>query len=114
MVWTTLTPVDGVSRQLDDGVITVRPRGDLDLGGAPAFRSMLGEAISGARIGQVTIDVDLAAVDFVDSAGIGVLIGGLRRARARGGTLRLNNVPSELQDVFDLTGLGSVFETVDS
>jgi anti-sigma B factor antagonist len=54
--------------------------GELDLYGAPYFRQVLADLPSGTRV-----LIDLSDVSFVDSAGLGALIGGIRRTRDRGG-----------------------------
>ena len=60
-------------------------RGDLDLATAPELRECLVKVIDeGERV-----VIDLEAVGFLDSAGLGILVGGLKRARTRGGELEL-------------------------
>ncbi len=62
------------------------PTGDLDVVSAPAVRARLVE-LDGDGVDRVV--VDLSAVDVVDSAGLGVLLGIVRRARRRGGEVRV-------------------------
>jgi anti-anti-sigma factor len=54
--------------------------------------------------------VDLEGVDFIDSAGLGVLLGGLERARAADGDLTLVATGQGVIKVLELTGLTRVFE----
>jgi anti-sigma B factor antagonist len=63
--------------------------GEIDLDAAPRLRHVLHREIA-AHSGQVVLD--LTGVHFVDSAGLGVLIGGTRRCRESGGDLTLRNV----------------------
>lgn len=63
-----------------DGYTLCRPVGELDAYTVTTFRESLGEL---ANHPQVVID--LSDVPFMDSAGLGALIGGIRRARENGG-----------------------------
>ena len=80
-------------------------RGDLDIATAPELRECLVKVIDeGARI-----VVDLEAVDFLDSAGLGILVGGLKRARTHGGELELVCSSHDVLKPLEITGLDRVF-----
>ena len=80
-------------------------RGDLDISTAGKLRECLVEVIDeGARI-----VIDLEAVDFLDSAGLGILVGGLKRARTRGGELELVCSSQDVLKPLVITGLDRVF-----
>jgi anti-sigma B factor antagonist len=80
--------------------------GDVDLGSAPALRQRLSELTEEAPSFLV---IDLAGLDFIDSTGLGVLVGTLRRVRAAGGDVRLAAPRSGIARVFSVTGLDRVF-----
>ncbi|HVM64072.1 MAG TPA: STAS domain-containing protein [Acidimicrobiales bacterium] len=65
---------------LDAGCTVCRPVGELDAFTVSQFRQALAELASSARL-----LIDLSGVPFVDSAGLGALIGGVRRVRELGG-----------------------------
>lgn len=54
--------------------------------------------------------VDLERVEFMDSTGLGVLVGALRRLKERDGTLALVCPQGPVLRVLDVTGLSKVFE----
>jgi anti-sigma B factor antagonist len=85
--------------------------GEIDVYTAPRLRERLNE-VTGS--GQNHIVVDLGRVDFLDSTGLGVLVGAHRRLRATNGTLRLVCRHEKLLKIFRIAGLDSVFDIYDS
>lgn len=88
------------------GWTLVAASGEIDVATAPALRDRLNELVDA---GSHRIVVDLEDVDFIDSTGLGVLVGGLRRARSEEGELRLVCTNARLLKVFEATGLHQVF-----
>ena len=64
--------------------------------------------------GHVHIIIDLTEVDFIDSTGLGVLIGGLKRTRSHGGDLQCIGLSESLKEMFKLTGLDVVLTEKDT
>jgi anti-sigma B factor antagonist len=81
-------------------------KGEIDVYSAPRLRERLVELVSE---GRRQIIVDLEGVDFLDSTGLGVLVGGLKRSRTHGGDLSLVCTQSRILKVFEITGLTTVF-----
>lgn len=86
-------------------------RGEVDVYTAPRFRERIIELASD---GRYRIVVDLEGVDFLDSTGLGVLVGGLKRLRSHDGDLVLVCTQSRILKVFEITGLTQVFAIHDS
>ena len=93
----------GVER--DDAATLVVLRGDLDLATAPQLRECLVKVIEE----RARVVVDLEAVDFLDSAGLGILVGGLKRARTHGGEVELVCSSQDVLKPLEITGLDRVF-----
>jgi anti-sigma B factor antagonist len=91
-----------VQMEEHDDWVVARASGDLDLTTAPRLREQLVQRVVG---GQPRIVLDLQAVDFVDSTGLGVVIGLLKRTRSQGGDLRLVSTRSSLRKILELTAL---------
>ena len=65
--------------------------------------------------GKKEVVVDLSRTDFIDSSGIGALIGGHTSLRKAGGAIRLSAMQSRIKSVFLMTKLlGSVFENYET
>lgn len=86
-------------------------KGEVDVYTAPRLREKLVEL---ATQGQYQIIADLQGVDFLDSTGLGVLVGGLKRLRSHDGDLGLVCTQSRILKVFEITGLTKVFSIYES
>ena len=64
--------------------------------------------------GKTNVVVDLAKVKFMNSSGLGMLIGGLTTIRKAGGDLRLANATDKIQSLLMVTKLIKVFKNFDS
>lgn len=80
--------------------------GEVDVATAPRLREQLIALVNEERY---RIVVDLEGVDFIDSTGLGVLIGALKRVRTHDGDLALVCTESRILKVFEITGLIGVF-----
>ncbi len=89
----------------------VKVGGEIDVYTAPKLREQLIDLVSS---GAYHLIVDMEGVDFLDSTGLGVLVGGLKRVRAHEGTLRLVCTQERILKIFRITGLTKVFGIHDS
>ncbi len=85
--------------------------GEVDVYTAPKLRNRLVELVNA---GHHHLVVDLDGVDFLDSTGLGVLVGALKRVRSHQGSLQLVCSRDRLLTVFRITGLAQVFAMYDS
>lgn len=104
----------GLDVKEQNGIPVLAVSGEVDVYTAPRLREKLVELVSQ---GNYRIVVDLEAVEFLDSTGLGVLVGGLKRVRTHEGSLSLVCTQQRILKVFDITGLNKVFtihDTVDA
>jgi anti-sigma B factor antagonist len=80
--------------------------GSLDIATSPTVRAALSSA---SERGNHQLIVDLTHVDFLDSTGLGALIGGQRRAREFNGEVRLVAKEGQILRLLRITGLLRVF-----
>jgi len=88
------------------GALVVDVAGEIDGYTLPKLRERL---VGLVNDGAKSIVVNLEAVEFIDSTGLGVLVGALKRMQTRGGTLGLVCHQEGLLRVFTITGLEKVF-----
>jgi anti-sigma B factor antagonist len=94
-----------------DGTTIVAVGGEIDVYTAPKLRDKITELVAD---GVYTIVIDMEAVEFLDSTGLGVLVGGLKKVRAHDGSLELICTQDRLLKIFRITGLAKVFVIHDS
>ena len=92
------------SKQGETNVVSLR--GEIDVYTAPRLRQALIDLVEG---GAKDIVVDMDRVDFLDSTGLGVLVGGLKRVKSNEGEMKLVVTQDRIMKIFDITGLSKVF-----
>lgn len=84
------------------GWTVVSVYGELDVATSPMLRERLIRLVSE---GSSNLVLDLEGVDFLDSTGLGTIVSVLKRARTRGGDLRLVSTQARIHRLFEITGL---------
>ncbi|HST72382.1 MULTISPECIES: STAS domain-containing protein [Kocuria] len=79
--------------------------GRLNMVGAPRLREVVADVVAD---GSTHVVVDLGGTEFMDSSGLGALIGCLKLARQAGGDLRIANVSPQVRMVLELTSMHRV------
>ena len=93
------------------GYTILSPRGEIDFATGPVLKESITDALVG---GDVHVVVDLWGVDFIESTGLGALVGSRRRAQALDGSLSLARLDPKVLMVFKITGLDKVFPIFDT
>ena len=89
-----------------DGIEVIDVEGEIDIYTAPRLRELLTDLASKDNCQLI---VNLEKVKFLDSTGLGVLVGALKRVRARDGSLDLVCPQQRLLKIFRTTGLTKAF-----
>jgi anti-sigma B factor antagonist len=89
-----------------DGIEVVDVEGEIDVYTAPRLRELLIDLVNN---GHYQLVVNMEKVEFLDSTGLGVLVGGLKRVRAHDGSLDLVCTQERILKIFRITGLTKVF-----
>lgn len=89
-----------------DGVAILAVQGEVDVYTAPRLKEEINQRL---EAGVSKLVVDLSEVAYMDSSGLGVLIGALRRARDAGGDLLVASPNPRIARILDVTGLSRIF-----
>jgi anti-sigma B factor antagonist len=95
----------------EDGHTIIEVGGEIDVYTAPKLRDKITELVGN---GNYNLVIDMEKVDFLDSTGLGVLVGGLKKVRAHDGSMRLICNQERLLKIFRITGLTKVFAIYDT
>lgn len=81
--------------------------GEVDVYTSPQLKQDL---VAMAEKGYKQVIINLSQVEYLDSTGLGVLIGGLKRMREAGGNLSLVAPGMRILRIFEITGLNKIFD----
>jgi len=94
-----------------NGIPVIELEGEVDVYTAPRVKSRLIDLVDE---GKFQIIVNLEAVDFMDSSGLGVLVGGLKRVKPHDGGIAIVCTKDKILKIFKITGLTKVFSIYSS
>ena len=89
------------------GSVVVAVTGEVDASAASELRTQLDDVID--DLSPMELVVDLHALSFMDSTGLGVLVHALKRMRERGGELTLSAPSPSTRKLLDISGLDRIF-----
>jgi len=98
------------SSDVKNGVIVISLQGELDEKSAVQTRDYLDKRIRENRYYQVILD--FAKVAFMDSTGIGVLLGRYKKLTEQGAELCVTNLNAQIDKVFRISGLYQIIKAV--
>ena len=92
-------------------VLLVRLTGELDQCSASGIRRDLDQLLQDFRVRHLVID--LKDMPFMDSSGLGVILGRYRMMQVRGGTVSLMHLSPQVKRVYDLSGMARIIPVVE-
>jgi stage II sporulation protein AA (anti-sigma F factor antagonist) len=94
-----------------EGKLIVYMSGELDHHSAEEVRNMIDDRLD--RDNYNKLIMDFAGVSFMDSSGIGVVIGRYRKLHMRSGKVCVTNIKSSVKRVFELSGMFKIIMAYD-
>ncbi|KQQ09698.1 MULTISPECIES: STAS domain-containing protein [Rathayibacter] len=99
------------TEKIEPDIAVVRGEGKLNMVSAPELRTLVLRVI---EEGENRVVVDLSGIEFMDSSGLGALVGCLKSARQAGGDLRIASPSPQVSMVLRLSNLDRVLASFDS
>jgi stage II sporulation protein AA (anti-sigma F factor antagonist) len=87
-------------------ILTVYLNGEIDHNRAADIRASIDSRINSTR--PKRLELDFSKVSFMDSSGIGLIMGRYRAVGLVGGDLRIKNIPENLSRIIELSGVTSL------
>lgn len=91
-----------------DGLLTVALSGELDHHNAAALRTRIDALLQDRSIRELVFD--MRAVTFMDSSGIGIILGRYRTMSERGGGVSIQNANKYVERMLKMAGLSSLLK----
>jgi anti-anti-sigma factor len=95
-------------------VIVVSPAGRIDQATSESFRSGLARFVDRCKTGGDALVLDLAAVNYVSSAGLRCFMLAEKQAKTQGGTIVVAAMQPVVKEIFEISRFTLIFETFDS
>ena len=90
----------------ENNVLTAYIKGEIDHDSATRIRSTVDAMAQSLRPQQLCLD--FGGVSFMDSSGVGLVMGRYRQMKLLGGVLRVKNYSDSISRIFTMSGLGSL------
>ena len=94
-----------------DGIAILELGGEVDSLNSPEISKLISAYL---QRGNTKILVNLKAVSYLDSSGLGALLSGMTNTKAKGGALKLCGLQEAVMKVFEMARLTEVFEIHDT
>ena len=101
-----------ITTLLKRGVLIVRVEGELDMHVADKFRQVVDNALETSGVKHILFN--LGAVNFIDSSGLGVILGRYKKINVAGGKVLVAHIQPQVVQIFELSGLLKIIKFYDS
>jgi len=88
--------------------LTIKLKGELDHHSADDARILIDEKIKNENFNKLVID--FKGLDFIDSSGIGFIIGRYKVIRKRNGVIEIVNAGKKIRKILDMSGIGKIIK----
>lgn len=86
--------------------LSIKLMGELDHHFADKARKIIDDKLTNDKIENLTID--MGNLDFIDSSGIGFIIGRYKIVKKNNGNLNIINASQKVKKILDMSGMGKI------
>jgi len=94
------------TRKLGNSAYLIEVQGEIDVYTSPRVKETINELI---EKGKYFLVINLEGVRYIDSTGLGVLIGALKKVKENDGAVSLISTNPQIKKIFTITGLVKIF-----
>lgn len=94
------------TKQIDSKAYVVEVHGEIDVYTSPKVKETINDLVDK---GHYNLIINLEGVRYIDSTGLGVLIGALKKVREHNGSISLICSNPQIKKIFNITGLVKIF-----
>jgi len=102
----------GINMEVKNRSLLVNIGGELDHHQAERFRTLIDATFEKSSVRNIILD--MSKITFMDSSGIGMIIGRYKNAEKRGGKLVLAAMNEHIQKLFEISGLAKIIKPADT
>jgi len=92
--------------EINENTLEVKPVGEVDIYTSPELKNKIYELIEEKNI---NILINGEELDYIDSTGLGVLMGIYKKLQEKSLNIRIINLKPNIYKLFDITGLNKIF-----
>ena len=93
---------------VNDGVLYVKLSGDIDHHSAKTVRDSVDNLIRNNNPDE--LELDLSAIEFMDSSGLGLVLGRYKKQTDMGGTMKILNPTKRVMQILQLAGVDKIIK----
>lgn len=97
-----------IEKKIERQTLLLYLKGELDMNTSENLRQTIDNEID--RRGIRTVILDLQEVSFIDSSGLGVILGRYKKLLPMGGKIMISNVPPHIYKIMELSGLPKIIQ----
>ena len=99
-----------IAKEYHGNVLVVAAAGELDHHTAGALKGCIQEELAKGRVRNLVLD--FTGLSFMDSSGLGVLLGRYKKLKAGGNSMYIKNANRQIEKVFDVSGIYKIIKKI--